>query len=458
MGLVMNVRKSLKRATLGLLGAGLVSLGGQTASAIDLFKKGCCNNGGSAWVSHSTPHAVPIRNVGYPAPVAYGYQYVPVPAPGPSIAVRRQLPGSPPDPVPKWARPPGTVPVLAVQTPDPRWVHPSALRGYQAAPAPTYVGGVPGYGPAAAPYGAPAMNAPQQMPLSQPGFNPAQPLPAGSFAPGVPMTSRLQTAAPIVLTQGSDVDSLLDSAQPDPGPAPAGAGAAGNPAAQPNNAQPMQPMQPVLPTQPAPGALAPAPQWQPGFGPAQPAPFQSFAPPPSAYAPVPNPNVPYVAAPQPYGPQGGRGNPAHNSKVYSFDDSGKRPPGTLGKTYLRPTRMIDWDKHPRVGQLDVEVLDTLRHGLRDDVYIKITSRDIYNHFEPLEGFLGEDDVWHFESEPLLPTVPHIYDVKFELVRERTEYERRYGRLFERVIEDKLGTLGVRRIRLIPGRIVDLVLY
>ena len=120
--------------------------------------------------------------------------------------------------------------------------------------------------------------------------------------------------------------------------------------------------------------------------------------------------------------------------------------------------MIAHDKPPRVGMLDVEVLDSVRVGLAPDVKVKVTARDMYNNFEPLEGYFGEDKVWHFESEPLLPTVPHIYDVTFELIRERTEYERRYGRLFEKLVEDKLGTLGVRRIRLIPGRIVDLVFY
>jgi len=164
-------------------------------------------------------------------------------------------------------------------------------------------------------------------------------------------------------------------------------------------------------------------------------------------------------APQPYpvSPVAPRTS-GHNSKVYGFDDSGKRPAGTLGKTYLRPTRMLDWDKHPRVGQLDIEILDTLKVGLARDVQIKVTAKDIYNNFKPLEGFLDDDNVWHFESEPLLPTVPHIYDVRFELIRERSEFEPRYGRLFERIVEDKLGVLGNRRVRLIPGRTVDLVLY
>jgi len=62
------------------------------------------------------------------------------------------------------------------------------------------------------------------------------------------------------------------------------------------------------------------------------------------------------------------------------------------------------------------------------------------------------------NNPLLPTVPNIYDVKFTLVREQTVFEKRYGRVFEKTIEQNLGSLGTQRIRLIPGRIVDLVYY
>jgi len=133
--------------------------------------------------------------------------------------------------------------------------------------------------------------------------------------------------------------------------------------------------------------------------------------------------------------------PSQVSTVYGYSDSPGVPSGTLGKTYMRPTRMIDWDKHPRIGMLDVEVIDTLRVGLPSDVKIKITARDMYNYFKPLEGFRGDDGIWHFESDPLLTTVPNIYDVKFELIRERTVFERRYGRVFETTVEDNLGTLS-----------------
>ena len=472
----MTIVKVGKRITLGLLGAATITVGAQSASAIDLFKKGCCNHG-SGWVSHSAPHTAPAYPVGRHVPVAVGYQYAPV---GPSVAVTRQLAGSPPDPVPRWARPPGTVPVIAVQAPDPRWVHPSALARQQAAPTPYYSNQAPGaYGPVSGPYGAPAVQSPYQpMPLTQPapGAFPGQPLPAAYGQPGVtPLTStngRVLRGAGIVPVQAVNPDALLDDAQPvDPAPAApvATPGAAnGLTPVQPRSPQPFAPQpfapQPFAP-QPlpaAPGYFAPAPlganpgavfPQAPGYG--QPAPGYPQAG-PGYGAPSPNATSPYVMAPQPYG--AGPRSPAHNSKIYGFDDSAKRPPGTLGKTYQRPTRMLDWDKHPRVGQLDVEILDTLRVGLARDVEIKVTAKDMYNNFKPLEGYLGEDNVWHFESEPLVPTVPHIDDVRFELIRERSEFERRYGRLFERIVEDKLGVLGVRRIRLIPGRIVDLVFY
>jgi len=171
--------------------------------------------------------------------------------------------------------------------------------------------------------------------------------------------------------------------------------------------------------------------------------------------PAPQAVTPFVqapAVPAPVAPS------AQISTVYGFTDSPGIPPGTLGKTYMRPTRLIDWDKHPRIGMVDVEVLDTLRVGLAADVKIKVTARDMYNYFKPLEGYRGDDGIWHFESDPLLPSVPNIYDVKFELIRERTVFEKRYGRVFEKTVEDKLGTLGTQRIRLIPGRIVDLVYY
>ena len=220
-------------------------------------------------------------------------------------------------------------------------------------------------------------------------------------------------------------------------------------------AAPQAGMQPGL----APQMAAPqmAPQYAtPQYGPAQPMP--AYAGPALPIQQVPQGVTPYVPAPPRPVPAGPINPPSSVSTVYGYSDTGARPPGTLGKTYMRPTRMIDWDKHPRIGMLDVEVIDTLRAGLASDVKIKVTARDMYNYFKPLEGFRGDDGVWHFESDPLLTTVPNIYDVKFELIREQTVFEKRYGRVFERTVEENLGSLGTQRVRLIPGRIVDLVYY
>jgi hypothetical protein len=235
--------------------------------------------------------------------------------------------------------------------------------------------------------------------------------------------------------------------------------------------------QQMLPLQPTPQQYQAAPQ---GYGPQMAAPQygapQMAAPQygvPQGLAPqmgapyagpalpvqqAPQGVIPYAAAPPQPVPAGPVAPPSQVSTVYGYSDSPGVPPGTLGKTYMRPTRMIDWDEHPRIGMLDVEVIDTLRAGLASDVKIKVTARDMYNNFKPLEGYRGDDGVWHFKSDPLLTTVPNIYDVKFELIRERAVFEKRYGRVFERTVEDNLGTLGTQRIRLIPGRIVDLVYY
>lgn len=135
------------------------------------------------------------------------------------------------------------------------------------------------------------------------------------------------------------------------------------------------------------------------------------------------------------------------------------PPGTLGRTYLRQSRMVPHDKHPRCGMLDVEIIDSVKAGLDPRIKIKIITRDIYNNFEPLEGFTGDDGIWHFESEPLLPTVPHIYDVRLELVEEIQTVEYMLGRPpITKISEKNHGTLAVKRVRLIPGRIVDLMVY
>ena len=130
---------------------------------------------------------------------------------------------------------------------------------------------------------------------------------------------------------------------------------------------------------------------------------------------------------------------------------------------MRPTRMIDWDKHPRIGMLDVEVIDTLRAGLASDVKIKVTARDMYNNFKPLEGFRGDDNVWHFESDPLLTTVPNLYNVKFELVRERKLYElipgkKKSSRLEASGVAVVNDSTAAMCPRMVPERIASCVFF
>jgi hypothetical protein len=130
-------------------------------------------------------------------------------------------------------------------------------------------------------------------------------------------------------------------------------------------------------------------------------------------------------------------------------------PGTLGLTYQQRTKRVNSDIHPRVGLLEITVSDaTFRHmPSRHD--IKVTVADEAGHFEELEGYFGEDDKWHFESKPLYPGIPHIYDVKFEEMKLQIKRERKYDKIVESEVEKKIRDLGVRRVRLIPGRIVFL---
>ena len=131
------------------------------------------------------------------------------------------------------------------------------------------------------------------------------------------------------------------------------------------------------------------------------------------------------------------------------------PPGTLGRTYLRPTRAIPYDKHPRTTMLEVSLPKGIAIDKAAGQSIKVTVQDIDSRFKELDGYLGTDGVWHFESKPVYPGIPHIYDVEFEIIRTYMTTETRHGRTFEVPVEEKVSDLGFRRVRLIPGRIVKL---
>lgn len=126
------------------------------------------------------------------------------------------------------------------------------------------------------------------------------------------------------------------------------------------------------------------------------------------------------------------------------------PPGTLGRTYRVPTALVPLEKHPRVGMLDVYLPRDLlaREGFDDRHYVKAT-------IEGIEGFIGDDGNWHFESDPLPPGVSHVHEVKFDVVRVDKLTEIQYGRTFEKEVDITVKHLGFRTVRLIPGRILEL---
>lgn len=129
--------------------------------------------------------------------------------------------------------------------------------------------------------------------------------------------------------------------------------------------------------------------------------------------------------------------------------------GTVGLTYQRPSKRLNWDKHPRIGLIEITVSDSSFRSLSAGEEIKVTVEDEAGHFDELEGYFGDDDKWHFESQPLYPTIPHIYDAKFEVVKTEMKRERKYDKVVEWEVEKKVRDLGVRRMRLIPGRTIYL---
>lgn len=103
------------------------------------------------------------------------------------------------------------------------------------------------------------------------------------------------------------------------------------------------------------------------------------------------------------------------------------PPGTLGRTYTLPTRLLPAEKHPRVGMLDLRVS-------AEDVIMSDTNE--FREEDDVKGFQDEQDpsLWHFETKPLTPGLPHVYKIE--------------------VINGGVPT-GAQYVRLIPGRILQL---
>jgi hypothetical protein len=178
---------------------------------------------------------------------------------------------------------------------------------------------------------------------------------------------------------------------------------------------------------PMPGAAspsAPVPPPEPNGGPMYSQPFGTFkdrTPPPKQYLGDPDGNGSYhtpTDAPIPSGQPLPALDP--NAPLAATDRFGVAPPpGTLGHTYHRRSRLLDEKKHPRVGVVEVQLsenYDVSAKGLKS----KWTGK-----------------VWELESDPLLPGVPHIFEVKAEWGPEGARRKE------------------VRTIRLIMGRAVDL---
>ena len=96
-------------------------------------------------------------------------------------------------------------------------------------------------------------------------------------------------------------------------------------------------------------------------------------------------------------------------------------------TYLRPTRPIPVDKHPRVSIIDVQANGATQ--------VKVYGTNEYRTKDGIAGFQDRRNaaLWRFESEPLTPGVPHIYRV-----------DAYFGESVQH-----------RYVRLVPGRIVTL---
>ena len=129
--------------------------------------------------------------------------------------------------------------------------------------------------------------------------------------------------------------------------------------------------------------------------------------------------------------------------------------GTLGLTYQLPSKRVNATKHPRDGLLQITVSDETFQSLPPGEEIKITVEDEAGHFDELEGYFGDDNKWHFKSEALYPGIPNIYDVTFESVRTDKKREKKGDKVIEIEFEKKMRDLGLRRVRLIPGRTVYL---
>lgn len=171
-----------------------------------------------------------------------------------------------------------------------------------------------------------------------------------------------------------------------------------------------------LPPAPVPelnGAAPAIPSALPPPAPAAEGPWPESHPPPSVLSADPPGPLP-VYLPQ-YPAMGG-----YQSYIGSNRWGMTPPPGTLGRTYLRRTTLIDDDMHPRVGVVMVKLPEQANVSGRG-LKVKWTGTE-----------------WRLESvEPLVPGISHVYAVK-------AEWDTPSGKVQQ-----------TRWVRLVMGRAVDL---
>lgn len=108
------------------------------------------------------------------------------------------------------------------------------------------------------------------------------------------------------------------------------------------------------------------------------------------------------------------------------------PPGTIGKSFKLPSRPVPVEKHPRVGMIDVKVVDASE--------VIVHDMNAMRTEETIDGFQDAKipNVWHFESKPLYPGLDHIYRVQATFKN-----------------DDGTERKQERYVRLIMGRVVEL---
>ena len=106
------------------------------------------------------------------------------------------------------------------------------------------------------------------------------------------------------------------------------------------------------------------------------------------------------------------------------------PPGTIGRTYRMKSRPVPVSMHPRAAIVDVRV-----KGASE---VRVHGMNVYRTEDFLEGFQDhrEPDMWHFQADPLMPGLKHIY------------------RIEARFNGPEGPTMQERYVRLIMGRVIE----